>query len=418
MELIFGVIIGLLVMTALVTAHEFGHFIAAKRNGVKVNEFGIGFPPRGIAWLHVKTKETKKNGKPKWKWERLPKKDWDKEHKTLVFSLNLLPIGGFCAMDGESDADTKKGTFGAASYWSKTKILFAGVTANWLVAWIVFTILALVGMPKAFNGQFFIDSDVRIEGSPVQVAEVLDDTPAKTAGIKSEDLLKSACVLEKETCKNGTKVDIFDTYNVMEFNDAHRGELVRYVIERDGKDQDIDLTLGTDGYALGISMQDTSTAKYYTTWSAPIIGATTTIQLTGETYRGIWNMLVGLVKGVANQFSAEESVREAGKAEIGKAGDSVTGPIGIIGVIFPNIVAGGPIYVMFIAAIISLSLACMNVLPIPALDGGRWLLITIWRLRGKKLDKDTEAKIVSRAFIVLIALMILITILDITKIIR
>ena len=133
MDIFIGVVVGLVVLMALVTLHEFGHFIAARRNGVRVLEFGIGFPPKAIAW--VKNPKTKK-------WQRLPKKDWKKPQEGLIFSLNWLPIGGFCQMDGESAEDTKKGTFGNASFWAKTKILFAGVAMNWLVAFVIFTILS------------------------------------------------------------------------------------------------------------------------------------------------------------------------------------------------------------------------------------------------------------------------------------
>ena len=136
MNIVLGIVVGLFVLMFLIVSHEFGHFIAARRNGVTVKEFGIGFPPRLKAWLRV---EDKKTGKKSWK--KLEKKDWDKDQKSLVFTINALPIGGFCAMDGESDADERPGTFGAASYWQKTKILFAGVTMNWLVAFLILTVL-------------------------------------------------------------------------------------------------------------------------------------------------------------------------------------------------------------------------------------------------------------------------------------
>lgn len=126
MNIVFGIIIGIVILMTLVVLHEFGHFIMARRNGVKVNEFGIGFPPRAIAWVK-KPVEVEKDGKKitKEKWVKIPKSDWDKPQDTLIFSLNYLPIGGFCSMDGESDADTRKGTFGAATFWGKTKILLA-----------------------------------------------------------------------------------------------------------------------------------------------------------------------------------------------------------------------------------------------------------------------------------------------------
>ena len=109
-------------------------------------------------------------------------------------------------------------------------------------------------------------------------------------------------------------------------------------------------------------------------------------------------------------------MREIGQEAISSVGDSVSGPVGIIGVLFPAFTAMGPTNLAFLAALISVSLACMNVLPIPALDGGRWLLIAIYRLRGKKLTKEVEERIVSRAFIVLLAIIAIVTILDIIRI--
>ena len=107
MSVVFGIIVGLLVLMLLVTAHEFGHFIAARRNGVDVEEFGICFPPRAIAWRKV-------GGK----WRRLKRSEWDNPPgEGTILSLNWLPIGGFCQMKGESAAATEKGSFGHARYW-------------------------------------------------------------------------------------------------------------------------------------------------------------------------------------------------------------------------------------------------------------------------------------------------------------
>lgn len=345
MDIFFGVIIGLVVLMTLVTLHEFGHFLAARKNGVRVLEFGIGFPPRAIAW--------KKDAKTK-KWKRLLKSEWgagnvtktvgvDKEtaHETgLVFSLNYLPIGGFCQMDGESDADERKGTFGAASLWSKTKILFAGVAMNWLFAFLIFTILAWTGMPKFLDNQFTIASDTRV----VDSAEIVTVT-------KDE---------------NG--------------NEIREPQKISY-----------------------------------STWSAPIVGAGLTLQVTGQTFQGVGSLLWNLVSGVGRLFSFDEGVRESGQEAITQVGESVSGPVGIVGVLFPAFSSTGFSNLAFLTALISISLACMNVLPIPALDGGRWLLIVIYKLRKKKLTKEVEEKIVSRAFVVLLALMIIVTMLDISR---
>ena len=123
-----------------------------------------------------------------------------------------------------------------------------------------------------------------------------------------------------------------------------------------------------------------------------------------------------MVSGVAEQFSFDASVRQSGQEAISSVGDSVAGPVGIVGELFPAFTAAGPSNLAFLAALISVSLACMNILPIPALDGGRWLLITIYRLRKKKLTKEVEERIVSRAMLVLLALIVIVTVLDIVRI--
>ncbi len=394
MDIFIGVVVGLLVLMTLVTLHEFGHFMAARRNGVKVLEFGICFPPRAIAW--VKDPKTKK-------WRRLPKKDWKTPQEGLIFSLNWLPIGGFCQMDGESDADTRKGTFGAASFWAKTKILFAGVAMNWLVAIVIFTILAWTGMPEFLDGQFTIAADARTEATPVQVSYVAENSPAERAGFAEGDYI--------------TAIDGREVWRASEINDynrQHAGEEVVYTLN-DNEETTVILNTSDAEYLLGITMTSTQTLTY-ATWSAPIVGVGLTAQLTGETFKGVGTMLWDLVSGVARQFSGDASVRESGQEAISAVGDSVSGPVGIVGQLFPAFTAAGPRSLAFLAALISVSLACMNVLPIPALDGGRWLLIAIYRLRKKKLTKEVEEKIVARAMMALLALIFLVTILDIIKI--
>ena len=421
MDIFVGVIVGLVVLMFLVTAHEFGHFIMARRNGVRVLEFGICFPPRAVAW--VKDPRTKK-------WKKIPREDWKKKQDGLVFSLNWLPIGGFCQMDGESASDTREGTFGKASFWSKTKILFGGVAMNWLIAIIIFTILAWTGMPEFLEGQFTIDSDTRVEATPVEVSSVLEGSPADKAGFKTGDKIISV---------DGNVY--YHASEITDYNNTKKGEEVIYRLWRGDGDElyncdcpegavcdceepwenqykifDTPVVLNPDGsdYLLGITMKTTQTLSY-STWSAPLVGVGLTAQLTGETFKGVGIMLWNLISGVGSQVSFDASVRESGQEAMSEVRDSVSGPVGIIGVLFPTFTSAGPTNLAFLAALISVSLACMNVLPIPALDGGRWLLIAIYKVRRKKLSKETEEKIVSRAMMVLLALIFIVTILDIIR---
>ena len=316
-------------------------------------------------------------------------------------------------MDGESAADTRQGTFGKANFWAKTKILFAGVAMNWLVAIIIFTILAWTGMPAFLDGQFTIAADTRINSTPVEITSVAENSPAAQAGLQAGDYILAV---------DGN--DVQYSSEITDINEGHAGEAVDYKIRRPGEegcncdaDLDIEVTLNPTGseYLLGVTMA-TSQSLSYSTWSAPIVGVGLTAQLTGETLKGVGVMLWNLISGVGSQFSPDATVRESGQEAISSVGDSVSGPVGIIGVLFPAFTSAGPTNLAFLAALISVSRACMNVLPIPALDGGRWLLIAIYKVRKKKLTKETEEKIVSRAFMVLLALIFIVTILDIIRI--
>ena len=451
MNILFGVLLGILVLTVVVTAHEYGHFIVAKRNGVRVKEFGIGFPPKAKTWLHIPTEKAEKyvkkfkfddiksekilrkatkKGKGKWMWISLPKDEWyeetddglvPKNQDYLIFSLNWLPIGGFCQMDGETNIDTRKGTFGAASLWSKTKILFAGVTMNWLFAIVVLTFLAWTGMPELFDNQYRVENDAFYsETSSIMIEKIFEDTPAKEAGLSEKDIIISGTNPETKESKKFYKIT-----DLQSFNEQNVGQKVIYKIKRSEdnqeteKDYEVKLNEKTEKYVLGISMSQYGLNKYRATWSAPIIATVNTIQITGETFKGLGQLVGDVVSGVVSQFSGDENAREAGRARIEAAGDSVSGPVGIIGVLFPAIAQTGITNVLFLAAIISISLACMNILPIPALDGGRWFLIILFeKILRRKLTPEIENKIVSRAFMVLLIIAGLVTILDVVKILR
>ena len=157
------------------------------------------------------------------------------------------------------------------------------------------------------------------------------------------------------------------------------------------------------------------TLTHHYTWSAPVVAAGLTVQLTGETFRGLGQLVIDLVTGAARQISSDASVRAEGKEQISEATEGVSGIVGIIGGYFPNLITAGPTLIFLFMAVISISLACMNVLPIPALDGGRWFMIFLCRLRHKKLNKEKEQTIVARALNFLLILMGIITIMDIIK---
>ncbi len=404
MSVVLGILIGLFMLVFLVTAHEFGHFLMARRNGVEVEEFGICFPPRAIAWRKV-------DGK----WRRLKKSEWDDAPgEGTILSLNWLPIGGFCQMKGESDADTKKGSFGKATYLRKTKILFGGVLMNWLVAFVLLTILAWVGMPHYLENQFQVSGDTTVVSlKNVTITEVKEGSPAEAAGLRVDDEIVSMRKVGSEEFHFVRDVD-----SLLAFDDANAGEEVYISYNRNGKNTTIKTKLNTADaeYILGAGI--TGEAIYKSTWSAPIVGLGLTAQITGETFKGVWQLIVNLFSGAIKSIIPNEEMRQSGAEELKSAGDSVSGPVGIVGVLFPAVLQNGGQALFFFVALISVSLACMNVLPIPALDGGRWLMITIARMRKKKLTKKVEEKIVSRSFIVILIIALIVTILDVMRMFR
>lgn len=383
-QIVLGVIVGLILLMILVIIHELGHAIAAVRNGVKVEEFGIGFPPRA-----------KILGKCK---------------GTLITINWLLPLGGFCQLKGESDAAEEKGSFGAASFWAKTKILLAGVLMNLVAAMVIFTILAWTGLPKVLPNQFVISSDNRGDSGIVSVAGVVAGSPAEKAGLKKGDELHFIATDDSES--TGTEIEL--VAQVSELTKANAGQTMMIKYERDGVAHVTRATLNesaeSHGY-LGVQTLQKQYANVKATWSAPVVGVATTLQFVGATFSGLGEMLANLFSGIWGFVTGNS----AETRNIAVAGESVAGPVSILGVIFPSALAAGPTQLFWLMGIISLTLTVMNVLPIPGLDGGRWYLLAGFRVFRKKLTKEREAKVNGIGMLVLFGLIIVVTISDIFK---
>jgi regulator of sigma E protease len=383
-QIIIGVLVGLVGLTILVILHELGHAYLARRNGVKVEEFGVGFPPRA--------------------------KVLGRQRGTLITLNWLLPLGGFCRLKGESDAAREKGSYGAASYGAKTKILLAGVTANLLTTILIFTILSLFGMPKVFEGQFTMPGDEHISGDRVTVQTVVDGLPAHAAGLRAGDTITSV---------DGQPT--VDSAQIPALAMEKRDQTIRINYQRCQDqactDAVADVKLRGDnndgrGY-LGLSAGQNIYLR--STWSAPIVGTATTGQFVWLTLQGLGELLSNFAGGIIGSLSPDSATRDHASASLAAAGDSVSGPVGILGVIFPNTVSRGATQLAFLVGIISLTLAIMNLLPIPGLDGGRWLLTTIFRLIKKPLTEELEGKINGIGMMCLFGLIILITVVDVLK---
>ena len=383
--IVWGILLGLFVLISLVVLHELGHALVAKRNGVKVEEFGIGFPPAA----------------KKWKVKR------SFLGEDVIFSLNWLPLGGFVRLKGEYDSAKGKGTYGGSTFWVKTKILLAGVMMNWLTAIILFTVLAVIGLPKVLSNQVQLPFDTEVRRSPVSVVKITPDSPADRAGIKVGDQLID---INNQPLTEAEKLPIITKQNA--------GKKVPIKYSRDGKESLIDVQLNSEQAAKAggyLGVVPSQSEKIYSTWSAPIMGIATTGQLSYETIKGVGILLAKTTHGLFGQFFGSEQSKQSVRADLSSVGENVAGPIGILGVLFPSVVNSGIAQVIFVAALISLTLAVMNILPIPALDGGRWFTMAIFRIFKKELTKEREENIQATGMLILLILTILVTVSDVGK---
>ncbi|MDB5164378.1 MAG: hypothetical protein JWL89_4 [Candidatus Saccharibacteria bacterium] len=381
-------VVGIILFIGLVVVHEFGHFIVARRNGVEVEEFGIFFPPR--------------------LYKHKTKAGWD-------FTINLLPLGGFVRLKGEHDSDTEPGTFGAASTWVKSKIMAAGVVFNLIAALVILTFVALVGMPKLIDNQFTVKSDTQLVTNKVLVGYIEPDSPAHKAGLQSQDEItafrlpgyspvgiKSAKQLPSVTKQfAGKTVDLYYTR-------AGHENVAKVSLRTSGV---VDASKKTDkpkGY-LGIAPTEFTLQR--STWSAPIVAVGFSAQVTALTFQGLGHAVGGLGSLIAGAVTGNTTARQNGQTD---ASSQVSGPVGIFVILKDGSLLGYQ-FVLLIIGIISLTLAIMNILPIPALDGGRLWFTLVARAIKRPMSARTEEIINATGFFLLIGLIILITLVDVKR---
>ncbi|MFZ2299613.1 MAG: RIP metalloprotease RseP [Candidatus Moraniibacteriota bacterium] len=364
--LIFIILLGLLVFV-----HELGHFLTARRNGIKADEFGFGFPPRLVGI--VKDGAT---GRYRIVWGN---KDVHSPH--TVYSFNWLPLGGFVKIKGEDGQNHDPDSFGGKSVWIRVKVLGAGVCMNLLFAWFLISIVFTLGLPQPIDpSERALHPDAKI-----QILAVQNGTPAETMGLQLGDEI---LMIAGEPITSLQQVS--DTIA------AHKGKTVELNISRLGQELTLSGIPRTDYPAtegsLGISFSETAVITY--PWYESIYrGAIATYDITLA-------ILAAFGKIIAGLFGTQT----------GPPID-VTGPVGIV-YLTKQMSDLGIAYLLQFAALLSINLAIINILPIPALDGGRILFILIEKLKGSPVSQKVEGMIHQIGFILLLLLMLFITIRD------
>ena len=356
------------ILSILVFVHELGHFAVARFIGVAVEEFGFGLPPRM----------------------------WGKKIRNTIYSLNWLPIGGFVKLAGEDDEElygqkrlnlAKQGLTLKKYFWARSKkeraaILIAGVAMNFIVA---------VGITT-----YLLTQGVMEPSGRVHVEKVVAGSPAEKAGIKIGDRIIS---IVSPLSKLPRELRL--PKELIEETKLHQGEQVQLTLVRDGKELTV-LLVPRKEYPkgegpMGVAISDLE-FNVYPMSEAPIAATKINIQRAGEMLRSIGRMLWRL-------------------ATLQPVWSEVAGPIGIAQVTGEAVKFGWKAVLEFMS-ILSLNLAVLNILPIPALDGGRLAFVFLEKLIGKKIKPAFEKSTHQIGMIVLLLLVLLISINDILRLVR
>ncbi|MFH1129606.1 MAG: RIP metalloprotease RseP [Patescibacteria group bacterium] len=360
--MILTIIVFLLILGVLIFAHELGHFISAKKAGVRVEEFGFGFPPRIFGFKKGDT----------------------------TYSINAVPLGGFVKIFGEEQDDKRsdsKFAFYNKPIWQRAIILVMGVVMNLVLAVVLLSIVHMLGVPTFVEqGQ-----EANYRNVQIQIVETAKNSPAENAGIKVGDTILELKIKNE-------KLKINEIEDVQKFIAFHVGEEITMTINRGNEILEKNLTPRVDPPkeegALGIAMSKTGTISY--PWYVAIWKG---LEATGKLAVTMVTMFWLLIKTLLFQ---------------GKMIGDVAGPIGIA-VLTSQVVQLGWVYVLQFAAILSINLAIINILPFPALDGGRLLFLLIEKIKGKPVRVKTERIAHTLGFAILIGLMVIVTLRDVIK---
>jgi len=359
-----SVIIFILILAVLILVHELGHFWVAKKSGIRVDEFGLGFPPRA----------------------------WGKKIGETIYSINWIPFGGFVKIFGEDpndesiDGPDSKRSFVNKNRGIQAAVLVAGVTFNFLFAWLLLSIGFMVGLPTPAS----YSNDVK--DVALTVTSVKVDSPAYEIGLQTGDKITGISSPTGGELQNPTS---FEAHEFFEEN-SDVPVVVRYSREGEAFERGVQAVQGLeDGRKLiGITMDDVGILKL-PFFASLKEGTKTTLEFTKL-------ITVGLGTFFADAFT--------GKADFSE----VAGPVGIAGLVGEASDLGF-VYLLSFTAIISLHLAIINLAPFPALDGGRLLFVAIETIIRRPINPKIQNVVNTAGFAILILLMIFVTYKDIAK---
>ncbi|GAC1566259.1 MAG: RIP metalloprotease RseP [Ktedonobacteraceae bacterium] len=384
-----------------VLVHEFGHFITAKWAGIRVEEFGLGFPPRMVGFRkrdsggwEVIWLGGRRNAEDSYDAEKqspfsgtsggysTPSSGNEKHH--TIYSINFLPIGGFVRMPGENgDMNDESGNYDPQSFAAKTAgkriiVLVAGVIMNVILAMALFSIAYSLGEPTY----------------PAVIGKVVQSSPAAVAGLQPGDTIVS---VNGQPVKLFTDVQDAVTKLIAADNNRHTTLPVTMQIRHQGSSQFTTVTVNVREHPPAgqgpMGVEEKIVFVSSPVWQAPFKGVVQTFSVTGQFINQIAQMVAGAIK------------------------PQIAGPVGIVkitGEVAASVPDLGWWPILSLTAILSLNLAIINILPFPALDGGRVLLILIEILRGgKRLKPEREGIINFIGMAILLALMVVITVNDV-----
>lgn len=372
-----AIIAFILVLGVLVLVHELGHFLVARRAGVKVDEFGLGFPPRAIGFYRDPASR---------RWVAVGPKV--RHAPATIYSLNWFPLGGFVRIKGEQGEEAADpDSFAHQTIGRRIWIISAGVTMNILAAWVLLSFGYSIGLPQVLT-----DTPPRwgtVSDEKIQIVEVVAGLPAAEHGLRLGDTLLTL---------DGNRLATLEA--VQEYLGSRSGTPVAVAVERAGDVVQQTITPavlpGTSRGGLGMQLVSTGLVRYPLP-VAVVMGAQTGGQLLIEIIKAFGGVLARIAqwRPVAVELS---------------------GPVGIA-VLSGEVVRLGFRYLLQFTALLSLNLAIINFLPFPALDGGRVLFLVIERLRGRAVSAKLETRLHNVGFALLMLLVLFITYRDIAKLV-